>query len=63
MADCAMADIYYLLLGELLLVFVVWKEKKNELSLFFVCFLFFLRLFGREFFPCQERDFEESKRD
>ena len=41
---------YYLLLGELLLVFVVWKEKKNEL--FRVFSVFFATFWTREFFPC-----------
>ena len=64
MADCAMADILSTILGELLLVFVVSKEKeKRTFVSVFSCGDFFLRSFGREFFPCPERDFEESKRD
>ena len=63
MADCAMADIYYLPLGELLLVFVVWKEKKNErVSLFRVFSVFFCD-FLDENFSLVRRETLKSQRE
>ena len=63
MADCAMADILSTIIRRAAFVFVVSKEKKNELflSLFFVCFVFFGDFGTREFFLRRERQREKVK--
>lgn len=63
MADCAMADILSTIIRRAAFVFVVSKEKKNELflSLFFLCFVFFGELLDERIFYTRER--RESKRE
>ena len=66
MADCAMADILSTIIRRAAFVFVVSKEKKNELflSLFFLCFVFFGELLDERIFYTRESQREkESKRD
>jgi|TARA_B110000483_G_scaffold241539_1_gene324832 hypothetical protein len=57
MADCAMADILSTIIRRAAFVFVVSKEKKNELflSLFFLCFVFFGELLDERIFYTRER--------